>query len=76
MTKPVVDGLEQDLKGRAAVLRLDLMSSVGREAASAYGVKVVPTMLLFDGQGQVVLKQSGTVSAGPIRTKMAELTAR
>ncbi len=76
MTKPAVDGLEQDLKGRAAVLRLDLMSSVGREAASAYGVKVVPTMLVFDGRGQVVLKQSGSVSAGAIRETVAGLTAR
>jgi hypothetical protein len=71
-----VDGLEQDLKGRAAVLRLDLLSGVGREAASTYGVKVVPTVLLFDGNGQVIVRQSGKVDAGPIRDRVAALVGK
>jgi thioredoxin-like negative regulator of GroEL len=75
LTKPVVDGLERDLKGRAAVLRLDLLSGVGRDAASQYGVKAVPTTLVFDGNGQVVLRQVGSVDAGAIRAQVADLTA-
>jgi thioredoxin-related protein len=70
-----VDGLEKDLKGRATVLRLDMLSGVGRDAASQYGVKAVPTTLLFDGNGEVVLRQVGTVNAGAIRAKVAELVA-
>jgi thioredoxin-related protein len=70
-----VDGLEKDLKGRATVLRLDMLSGVGRDAASQYGVKAVPTTLLFDGHGEVVLRQVGTVNAGAIRAKVAELVA-
>jgi thioredoxin-related protein len=70
-----VDGLERDLKGRAAVLRLDLMSGVGREAASQFGVKAVPTTLVFDGSGQVILRQVGSVDAGAIRTQIADLAA-
>jgi hypothetical protein len=68
-----VDGLGRDLKGRAAVLRLDLLSGVGRQAASAYGVKVVPSMLVFDGNGDLVLRQAGKVDAGPIRAQVAAL---
>jgi hypothetical protein len=68
-----VDGLERDLKGRAAVLRLDLLSGIGGQAASAYGVKVVPTLLLFDGSGKLVLRQAGKVDAGPIRAQVATL---
>ena len=68
-----MDGLERDLKGRAAVLRLDLMSGVGREAASQFGVKAVPTTLVFDGSGQVILRQVGSVDAGAIRTQIADL---
>ncbi len=71
-----MDGLERDLKGRAAVLRLDLLSGVGREAASAYGVKVVPTVLLFDGNGMMIARQSGKVDAGPIRDQVAALVGK
>jgi thioredoxin-like negative regulator of GroEL len=69
-----VDGLERDLKGRAAVLRLDMLSGVGRDAASQFGVKAVPTTLVFDGYGQVVLRQVGSVDAGAIRAQVADLT--
>jgi len=65
-----VNGLEQDLKGRATVLQLDILSGVGKEAAGIYGVKVVPTILLFDGNGELVLRQSGKVNAGPIRDQV------
>jgi thioredoxin-related protein len=70
-----VDGLERDLNGRAAVLRLDMLSGVGRDAASQYGVKAVPTTLLFDGHGQVIWRQVGSVDADAIRAQVAELTA-
>ena len=70
-----MDGLEQDLKGRATVLRLDLLSGVGREAASQYGVKAVPTTLLFDGSGQVILRQVGSVDADAIRAQVTDLAA-
>jgi thioredoxin-related protein len=75
LTKPVVDGLERDLNGRAAVLRLDMLSGVGRDAASQYGVKAVPTTLLLDGNGQVILRQVGSVNAAAIRAQVANLTA-
>ena len=70
-----MDGLEQDLKGRATVLRLDLLSRVGRDAASQYGVKAVPTTLLFDGSGQVILRQVGSVDADAIRAQVTDLAA-
>jgi thioredoxin-related protein len=66
-----VDGLERDLKGHATVLRLDLLSKVGKDAANLYGVKVVPSVLLFDGNGELVLRQSGKVDADPIRDQVA-----
>lgn len=66
-----MNGLEDDLKGRATVLRLDILSGVGKEAAGIYGVKVVPTMLVFDGTGELVMRQSGKVNADPIRAQIA-----
>ena len=62
------------MKGQATVLRLDLMSSLGREAAGKFDVKIVPSMLVFDGAGNLVYRQTGRVEAGPIRDKIAALS--
>ena len=68
-----MDGLERDVKGQATVLRLDLLSGIGREAARAYGVTIVPTTLLFDGEGRVVLRETGLPDAGRFRAAVSEL---
>jgi len=59
MAKPIVDGLERDLEGEAQVLRLNVMDDVGGEIAVRYGVRGVPTVVLFTGEGEVVLAQTG-----------------
>ena len=59
MAKPVVDRLERDLEGRAEVLRISLISSLGSQLAGRYGVRGVPTMLVFDGAGNVIYAQAG-----------------
>jgi thioredoxin-like negative regulator of GroEL len=70
MAKPIVDGLERDLAGQATVLRLDVMSQPGREAAAFYGVKGVPTLIVVDGQGTPVLTQVGLIRSEPVRQKI------
>jgi hypothetical protein len=74
VAKPIVDGLEADLHGRAEVLRIDFLSGVGRAAARAYGVNIVPMMLLFDREGRVVLRDAGLPDAGAIKEQVAALT--
>jgi thioredoxin-related protein len=59
MVKPIVDGLERELEGQARVVRLSVMSQMGREIARHYGVRGVPTFLVFDGQGELVGRQVG-----------------
>jgi thioredoxin-related protein len=46
--------LERDLEGQMQVLRVSAWSSVGRQLAARYGVRGVPTFLLFDGSGQIM----------------------
>ncbi len=53
MAKPVVDGIEKDLQGRARVIRLDAWNEVGQLAAQRYGVRSLPTLFILDGQGRV-----------------------
>lgn len=68
-----MDGLEDDLQGRADVVYLDLLSDVGRDAASTYDVKAVPTLLVFDGAGNVILRQSGLPDPGAVKDAIAAL---
>jgi thioredoxin-related protein len=73
LAKPTVDGLERDLDGKAAVLRLDVRSPVGRESAARFGVRAVPTLVVVDGQGHVVLTQVGRFHPADIRAKVESL---
>jgi len=59
MAKPVVDRLEQELNGEAELIRINLMSEMGLELARRYGVRASPTLLVFDGAGNVVYRQAG-----------------
>lgn len=60
--KPVVDGLEQKLGSELQVIRLDLMSGVGRSAARQYGVWAIPAIILFDRKGQEAKRQIGLLN--------------
>jgi thioredoxin-related protein len=67
-----VDRLERELQGRAQVLRLNVMDDVGGSLALRYGVRGVPTFVLLDGAGQVVLAQAGM----PDRTEIVAAVER
>ncbi|MEA3339377.1 MAG: thioredoxin family protein [Chloroflexota bacterium] len=68
MAKPVVDGLEREMENRMQVLRLNVTDGVGGELAMRYSVRGVPTFVLLDGAGEVMLAQVG-------RLKRAEIVA-
>jgi len=68
-----VDGLERDLDGQATVIKIDFLGSLGRELAPRYGVNVLPSLLLFDRNGQVVARQGGMVDADAMRLAVAAL---
>jgi hypothetical protein len=73
LAKPVVDGLERELEGQVQVLRLSVTDSVGGELAMRYGTRVVPTFVLLDGAGMVVLKQAGMPDRDEIRAAIGSL---
>jgi thioredoxin-related protein len=74
LAKPVVDGIERSLDDEAEVLRLNVTDSVGRELAVRYGVRRLPTRVLLDGEGSVVLRQAGTPRRGVILNAVDQLT--
>ena len=65
-----MDRLERDLEGQARVLRLSAWGTVGRQLASRYGVRGVPTFLLFDGEGQLVHYQVGRLDPDRVKAEI------
>ena len=61
-----MDGIELDLEGQAQVLRLGVMDSVGGGLAMRYGVRGVPTLVVLNGAGEVVLKQTGVLDRAAV----------
>jgi thioredoxin 1 len=61
---PFVDQLADEYQGRAKVAKLDIDDSPG--IASKYGIRGVPTLLVFKG-GEVVGQQVGAVPKGRIQ---------
>jgi len=74
LAKPVVDGLERELEGQAQVLRLNAMDAVGGKLAMRYGVRGVPTFVLLNGAGEVMLKQVGMPERVEIIDTVRELS--
>ena len=66
-------GIEQDLGERATVVRLSVMSEIGRQAAVRYGVRSVPTLLIFDGAGTLVEHAAGIPSRGAVVQRVLAL---
>ena len=71
MAKPIVDGLERELEGQARVIRLDVLSKLGRGVAQRHDVRSIPTFLIFDGQGNLIDRQVGFPDKGRIRALVA-----
>ena len=68
-----MDGLERNLQGKATVLRLDVTSEVGGQAAALFGVRAVPTLVLLDGRGQPALTQAGLLKPDDVLAKVDAL---
>jgi thioredoxin-related protein len=68
-----VDRLERDLEGEAGVLRLSVLSPVGRELGARYGVRGVPTFLLFDSAGVMVHYQVGRLDGDRMKEEIDSL---
>jgi hypothetical protein len=74
LAKPVVDGIERELGGKAQVVRLNVMDGVGGQLALRYGARGVPTVLVLDGAGEVVYAKTGSPNRGEIIAAVEGLT--
>ncbi|MRR32753.1 thioredoxin [bacterium] len=65
--KPVVDGLEQELKDKLVVLRVDIHSTGGRVLANEMGFEFTPTFILFGADGTELWRQVGGLDVDRVR---------
>jgi len=61
-----VNGIEAQVGNEIEIIRLDLLGTIGRQAAREYGVRMVPTTLLFDGNGVLIERQTGKPEANQV----------
>ncbi|MDY6875714.1 MAG: thioredoxin family protein [Chloroflexota bacterium] len=59
------------MEGQARVVRLNILGEMGREVAQRYGVRGVPTFLIFDGQGDLIERQVGFPDRDRIKALVA-----
>jgi thioredoxin-related protein len=73
LAKPVVDGIERDSANSARVVRIDVNTSQGSELAQHFGVRGVPTLFVFDGNGSILLTQVGRISRSEVMNVIADV---
>ena len=59
MAKPIVNGIEKDVRGQAQVIRLNMLSRFGKEIAGRFNVKAVPMTIILDAAGNPVFEHAG-----------------
>jgi thioredoxin len=68
MMHPVLEGLSQDWKGKATVVKIN--TDEQPDLARRYGINSIPTLILFD-KGQEVHRVSGALPAAALKAQFA-----
>lgn len=68
VAKPSVDRLEQELRGRLVVQRVNIQSDSGKNLAAQYDVEATPTFIFLDAAGKEQWRGFGMLDATEIRT--------
>ena len=54
-------------------MRLTVLSAEGRELAARWGIRGVPTLILFDGRGEAILRQVGRLQKDVVLKALAQI---
>jgi thioredoxin 1 len=69
--KPILDELKAEYEGKAIVEVIDLRYD--RQAARKYGVRLIPTQIFYDAEGNEVYRHQGFLDKQSIKMKFAEM---
>lgn len=65
--KPIVDGLEQEFQGRAAVVQLDAALPANAKLLDQYGLRGHPSFAVLAADGQIAERYFGPQSEATLR---------
>jgi thioredoxin 1 len=69
--KPILDELTVEYKGRAIVKVIDLRYEP--QEAKKYGIRLIPTQIFYDAEGNEVYRHEGFMDKRSIKSKFAEM---
>jgi thioredoxin 1 len=69
--KPILDELALEYEGRAIVKVIDLRYEP--RAAKEYGIRLIPTQIFYDVQGNEIFRHEGFMDKQSIKRKFAEM---
>jgi thioredoxin 1 len=69
--KPILEELTIEYQGRATVKVIDLRDEP--QAANRYRIRLIPTQIFFDAEGQEVFRHEGFMDKQSIKAKFAEI---
>lgn len=65
-----MDGLEEELKDRLVVVRLNIQNAAHKDLVEAYRVRGTPTFILLDAKGSETWRTIGALNAEEIRQRI------
>jgi thioredoxin 1 len=69
--KPILEELTKEYEGRAIVKFIDLRYEP--QAARQYGIRLIPTQIFYDSEGNEVYRHQGFMDKRSIKMKFAEM---
>lgn len=71
LMEPIIEELQQEYKGRAAILFVDVAKD--RESARKFNIRAIPTQIFFDATGKEVWRHAGFLEKKVIIQKLDAL---
>jgi thioredoxin 1 len=71
MMAPIMEKLEKDYKGKAAILFIDVWKDPSQ--SKKFGIRVIPTQIFYDKDGNEVYRHVGFMSENAIVTQLKNL---
>ena len=71
MMAPILEKLEKDYKGKAAIVFVDVWEDPA--AAKRFAIRAIPTQIFFDKRGQEVRRHEGFISEKDIIKQLSEM---
>ena len=72
-SKPVVNGLQEDFGGKVDFISLSTSDYESRDVFIEYGIRVVPTFIIEDSEGNVLFRSSGKAENRVFQPRLEEV---